>query len=61
MSGKKNEVTTVLQNEKEQSLQSFILTQLDKFFIEHIPISTFKEMDPFCKIISISLIKFFMN
>ena len=61
MSEKKNEVTTVLQNEKEQSLQSFILTQLDKFFIEHIPISTFKEMDPFCKIISFSLIISFMN
>ena len=61
MSEKKNEVTTVLQNEKEQSLQSFILTQLDKFFIEHIPISTFKEMDPICKIISFSLIISFMN
>ena len=35
----------------EQSFKSFILSQLNKFFIEHIPVSTFKEMSPFCKCI----------
>ena len=32
-----------------QSLQHFFLSHLDKFFVEHIPIDSFKDMNPVCK------------
>ena len=43
----------IIKGEEEgaQSLTNFVLSHLDKFFIDHIPIASFAEMQPACKLL----------
>jgi hypothetical protein len=36
-------------DDKHSSLQSFILYHLDKFFVDHIPVDSVKELRSTCK------------
>ena len=36
------------EEEEAQSLNNFILSHLDKFFVDHIPIASFADMQPAC-------------
>ena len=36
-------------DEKKTSMKHFVLSELDKFFVGHIPIDSFKELAPTCK------------
>ena len=51
----------IIKGEEEgaQSLKNFVLSHLDKFFVDHIPIASFAEMQPECK--AILVIKFKIN
>ncbi len=42
----------IIKGEEEgaQSLKNFVLSHLDKFFVDHIPIASFAEMQPECKL-----------
>lgn len=44
-----------------QSLQNFFVSQVDKFFVEHIPIDSFKEMNPVCKFFFICYVVAFVS
>lgn len=36
-------------DEEKNNLRTFICQQLDKFFIQHLPMESLKEMPPLCK------------
>jgi hypothetical protein len=38
------------EDNESESLKDFILAQLNKFFINHIPIDSLKDLSPTCKL-----------
>lgn len=36
--------------EEEHTIKSFVLTQLNKFFVQHLPMESLKEFPPSCKL-----------
>ena len=50
---KKNGATTTEEEDEQQnSLKAFVSFHLDKFFVEHIPVDSIRELSNACKALS---------